>query len=107
VLGGKVNVPTPTGAVTMTVPKGANTGTTMRLRGKGAPKVGGGHGDEFVKLKVVLPKGPDPALEAFVSEWDRKGFNPREAASAAMTRYPCAIPRTRGASRAAGRPDAG
>lgn len=78
VLGGKVNVPTPTGAVTMTVPKGANTGTTMRLRGKGAPKVGGGHGDEFVKLKVVLPKGPDPALEAFVSEWDRKGFNPRD-----------------------------
>ena len=33
---------------------------------------------EFVKLKVVLPKGPDPALEAFVSEWDRKGFNPRD-----------------------------
>ncbi|QOZ32142.1 DnaJ C-terminal domain-containing protein [Bradyrhizobium sp. CCBAU 53421] len=78
VLGGRVNVPTPTGAVTMTVPKGSNTGTTMRLRGKGAPKVGGGHGDEFVKLKVVLPKGPDPALEAFVSNWDRKGFNPRE-----------------------------
>ncbi|GIQ79088.1 DnaJ C-terminal domain-containing protein [Bradyrhizobium sp. RD5-C2] len=78
VLGGKVNVPTPTGAVTMTVPKGSNTGTTMRLRGKGAPKVGGGHGDEFVKLKLVLPKGPDPALEAFVSDWDRKGFNPRD-----------------------------
>nr|WP_276555629.1 J domain-containing protein [Bradyrhizobium elkanii] len=78
VLGGKVQVPTPTGAVTMTVPKGSNTGTTMRLRGKGAPRVGGGHGDEFVKLKVVLPKGPDPTLEAFVSNWDRKGFNPRE-----------------------------
>ncbi|MCC8942210.1 J domain-containing protein [Bradyrhizobium sp. Arg68] len=78
VLGGKVRVPTPTGDVTMTVPKGSNTGTTMRLRGKGAPHVGGGHGDEFVKLKVVLPKGPDPALEAFVSGWDRKAFNPRE-----------------------------
>jgi DnaJ-class molecular chaperone len=50
----------------------------MRLRGKGAPHVGGGHGDEFVKLKVVLPKGPDPELEAFVSGWDRKAFNPRE-----------------------------
>nr|WP_233288147.1 J domain-containing protein [Bradyrhizobium brasilense] len=78
VLGGKVRVPTPTGAVTMTVPKGSNTGTTMRLRGKGAPRVGGGHGDEFVKLKVVLPKGPDPELEAFVSNWDRKAFDPRE-----------------------------
>jgi len=78
VLGGKVRVPTPTGDVTMTVPKGANTGTTMRLRGKGAPRHGGGHGDEFVKLKVVLPKGSDPELEAFVSTWDRKAFNPRE-----------------------------
>ncbi|WGS19689.1 MULTISPECIES: J domain-containing protein [unclassified Bradyrhizobium] len=78
VLGGKIRVPTPTGDVTMTVPKGSNTGTTMRLRGKGAPRHGGGHGDEFVKLKVVLPKGSDPELEAFVSKWDRKAFNPRE-----------------------------
>ncbi|QIG94352.1 MULTISPECIES: DnaJ C-terminal domain-containing protein [unclassified Bradyrhizobium] len=78
VLGGKVRVPTPTGAVTMTVPKGSNTGTTMRLRGKGAPRLSGGQGDELVKLKVVLPKGPDPELEAFVSTWDRKAFNPRE-----------------------------
>ena len=37
------------------------------------------HVDEFVKLKVVLPKGPDPELEAFVSNWEKgKAFNPRE-----------------------------
>jgi DnaJ-class molecular chaperone len=63
----------------MTVPKGSNTGTTLRLRGKGAPRRDGGHGDQFVKLKVVLPKSPDPELDAFVSSWDRgKTFNPRE-----------------------------
>jgi DnaJ-class molecular chaperone len=78
VLGGRIRVPTPTGEVAMTVPKGSNTGTTMRLKGKGAPHHGGGHGDEFVRLRVVLPKGPDPELEAFVSTWDRKAFNPRE-----------------------------
>jgi DnaJ-class molecular chaperone len=79
VLGGRIRVPTPSGDVTMTVPKGSNTGTIMRLKGKGAPHRGGGHGDQFVKLKVVLPKGPDPELEAFVSNWDRgKAFNPRE-----------------------------
>jgi DnaJ-class molecular chaperone len=78
VLGGKARVPTPTGAVTMTIPKGSNTGTTMRLKGKGAPHHGGGHGDELVKLKVVLPKGPDPELEEFVSKWDKRAFNPRE-----------------------------
>jgi DnaJ-class molecular chaperone len=81
VLGGKVRVATPTGDVTMAVPKGSNTGTTLRLKGKGAPRRGGGHGDEFVKLKVVLPKPPDPELEAFVSNWAAgKTFNPREEA---------------------------
>jgi DnaJ-class molecular chaperone len=79
VLGGRIRVPTPTGDVTMTVPKGSNTGTTMRLKGKGAPRRGGGYGDQFVKLKVVLPKIADPELEAFVANWDRgKTFNPRE-----------------------------
>ena len=79
VLGGRIRVPTPGGDVTMVVPKGSNTGTTMRLKGKGAPRREGGHGDQFVKLKVVLPKQPDPELEAFVSNWaNGKTFNPRE-----------------------------
>lgn len=79
VLGGRIRVPTPTGDVTMTVPKGSNTGTILRLRGKGAPRRGGGHGDQFVKLKVVLPKPADLELEAFVSNWGKgKAFNPRE-----------------------------
>ena len=79
VLGGRIRVPTPTGDVTMTVPKGSNTGTILRLRGKGAPRRGGGHGDQFVKLKVVLPKATDVELEAFVSNWEKgKTFNPRE-----------------------------
>ena len=79
VMGGRVRVPTPTGDVTMTVPKGSNTGTTLRLKGKGAPRREGGHGDQFVKLKVVLPKPPDPELEAFVANWEKgKEFNPRE-----------------------------
>ena len=38
VLGGKIDVPTPSGPVRMTVPKGANTGTVLRLRGKGAAR---------------------------------------------------------------------
>src|SRR4029077_11932518 len=77
--GGRIRVPTPTGDVTMVVPKGSNTGTIMRLKGKGAPRRADGYGDQFVKLKVVLPKSPDPELEAFVSKWAKgKEFNPRE-----------------------------
>ena len=81
ILGGKVRVPTPTGEVTMTVPAGANSGTTLRLKGKGAPQPGGGQGDEMVKLRIVLPKTIDPELQQFVSKWEAgKTFNPREAA---------------------------
>ena len=79
ILGARIRVPTPTGAVTMAVPKAANTGTVLRLRGKGAPRHGGGHGDQLVKLKVMMPKQPAPELEAFVSGWDKgKTYNPRE-----------------------------
>ena len=79
VLGARIKVPTPTGTVTMSVPKGSNSGSTLRLRGKGAPKQAGGHGDQLVKLKVVLPKEPDPELEAFVTSWEGgKTYNPRE-----------------------------
>ena len=83
VLGARIKVPTPTGAVTMAVPKGANSGTVLRLRGRGAPRPAGGHGDQFVKLRVVLPKQPDAELEAFVSGWTNgHSYNPREEATA-------------------------
>ncbi|MGC2079900.1 MAG: J domain-containing protein [Xanthobacteraceae bacterium] len=79
VLGGRVNVPTPTGPVTMTVPKGSNTGTVLRLRGKGVMRRDGGHGDELVRLKVMLPERPDPDLEAFVTGWQNgKAYDPRQ-----------------------------
>ena len=82
VLGGDVRVPTATGAVTMRVPKGSNTGTTLRLKGKGAPRRGGGAGDQLVRLKVVLPKPPDPELEKFVAGWEAgKAWNPREGSA--------------------------
>jgi DnaJ-class molecular chaperone len=78
VLGGKLDVPTPTGSVRMTVPKGTNTGRVLRLKGKGAPNSTGGHGDEYVTLKVVLPETHDPELEAFVERWQAgKDHNPR------------------------------
>jgi DnaJ-class molecular chaperone len=80
VLGGKVQVPTPSGAVTMTLPKWANTGTVLRLKGKGAPRQDGSRGDEYVTLKLVLPKEPDPELEKFIAHWrPAKADSPRQA----------------------------
>jgi DnaJ-class molecular chaperone len=82
VLGARIKVPTATGAVTMAVPKGSNTGAILRLKGKGVPNHAGGHGDQLVKLKVMLPKEPNPELEAFVSGWESgKIYKPREEAA--------------------------
>jgi DnaJ-class molecular chaperone len=81
VLGGKIKVPTPSGAVTMTVPKWANTGTVLRLKGKGVPRADGSKGDEFVTLKVMLPEKPDRELERFVTQW-RGAYTPRQAMEA-------------------------
>jgi DnaJ-class molecular chaperone len=85
VLGGKVRVPTPTGAVTVTVPKGSNTGTVMRLRGKGLKDAKTGRqGDAFVHLQVTLPDKPDPELEALVRQWqDAHAYDPRAKLEAA------------------------
>jgi DnaJ-class molecular chaperone len=69
VLGGKVTVPTPSGPVTMTIPKWSNTGTVLRLKGRGVPHRDGKRGDEYVTLKVMLPDKPDPELEKFMAHW--------------------------------------
>jgi len=70
VLGAKVPVPTVDGTVNLKIPAGSNTGSTLRLRGKGIPKAGGDtRGDQFVKLKVVLPEKQDEKLQDWVSKW--------------------------------------
>lgn len=83
VLGGKVRVPTPSGSVTATVPKWSNTGRVLRLKGKGVPRPGGQHGDEYVTLKVLLPEHPDRDLESFVERWPAgKAHDPRKGMEA-------------------------
>lgn len=69
VLGGSIEVPTPGGSVRMQIPAGSDTGTRLRLRGRGVP-MHGDHpaGDLYATLRVVLGK-PDAALEAFLREW--------------------------------------
>ncbi len=66
VLGAKVDAPTPDGAVSLTVPKGSNSGATLRLRGRGGidPETGR-RGDLFARLMIVLPEPPGPELEQF------------------------------------------
>jgi DnaJ-class molecular chaperone len=78
VLGGKVEAPTPDGAVTLTVPRSANTGTRLRLKGRGLVDAQGKRGDLFARLVVMLPDAPDPALEAFAEQQRQdRPYSPR------------------------------
>jgi DnaJ-class molecular chaperone len=77
VLGGKINVPTIEGAVSMTVPAGSNTGTKLRLRGRGIAPKGETAGDQYITLKVMLPREPDEALKDFITGWPGRGYDVR------------------------------
>ena len=56
-LGDEVEVPTVHGKVKLKIPAGTQTGTSFRLKGKGAPRLRGtGNGDQHVKVTVVTPK---------------------------------------------------
>jgi DnaJ-class molecular chaperone len=72
VLGGKTEAPTPDGPVTLTIPRGANTGTRLRLKGRGLTDPHGRRGDLFARLVVTLPEDPDPNLEGFAEIWRRE-----------------------------------
>ncbi|HEY1612911.1 MAG TPA: J domain-containing protein [Rhizomicrobium sp.] len=77
VLGGKVNAPTLTGSVSLTVPANSNSGAILRLKGKGVPAHGStAGGDLYVRLVVTLPDRPDSDLKAFVSDWPAE-YDPR------------------------------
>jgi DnaJ-class molecular chaperone len=72
VLGATVRVPTLDGAVAVKVPPGSNTGTVLRLKGKGVPATGGQRGDQFVRITVMLPDQPDAELTQFVERWAQR-----------------------------------
>lgn len=77
VLGGKVEVPTISGRVSVTVPPGSNTGQTLRLKGRGV-KSKAGTGDQLVKLNVVLPERMDEELKSFAERWrESHRYDPR------------------------------
>ncbi len=68
VRGAKVKVPTPEGAVMLTVAPGSSSGKTLRLGGKGFSRKDGSRGDQLVTLEVQLPEG-DTDLIARLDGW--------------------------------------
>jgi DnaJ-class molecular chaperone len=87
VLGAGIEAPTVHGPVSVKIPPGSNTGTTLRLKGKGVvDRKTGQTGDQYMKLKVVLPDEPDAELQDFVRRWSEShGYDPRHKAGMTET----------------------
>ncbi|GAB2720156.1 molecular chaperone DnaJ [Nocardia thraciensis] len=81
VLGTTVSVPTLDGRVGVKVPPGTADGRTLRVRGRGVPKRGGGAGDLLVTVKVAVPQKLDDdaseALRRYAEAEKAGGFDPR------------------------------
>lgn len=61
------------GLVEVTIPKGASTGSTLRIKGKGIKGA-----DHYVTLKIVMPHTIDSELEELVRNWSKHHtYNPR------------------------------
>ena len=80
VLGAQIDVPTPDGKVTMTIPPKVDSGQTLRLRGKGWRDPKGNRTDLLVRLKIVTPKELSVQEKECYEKLQRvSNFNPRHA----------------------------
>ena len=81
VLGGKVEVPTIDGPVTLTVPAGLQHRPNLRLRARGIlDQRAKQRGDQYVHLQVILPDDADGALKEFLEKWAAgHAYDPRQS----------------------------
>lgn len=79
ILGARIKTPTIDGAVNLTIPAGATTGQTLRLKGKGIAVKGRPRGDQRVELRIVAPPEIDDELKSFMEQWREKhAYDPRK-----------------------------
>lgn len=77
IMGAEISVPTFYGPVMLKIPPGVNTGSKLRIKGKGVHQ-GEESGNQIVKLKIMLPKNVSKELRSAIESW--KGaydYNPR------------------------------
>jgi DnaJ-class molecular chaperone len=79
VLGATIDVPTLDGRASVTIPPGTSSGRKLRLRGKGGRKAGGGFGDLYVHVKIVLPDSVDADSRRLIQQFaQRNPYDPRK-----------------------------
>ncbi len=80
ILGGRISVPTINGPVNVTIPKGSNAGTKLRLKEKGIlDRKNKQRGHQYISLRIELPAEEEPELAAFLKDWKpKKKQDPRK-----------------------------
>jgi molecular chaperone DnaJ len=75
VLGDKIDVPTLEGDLKLKIPAGTESGQLFRLKGKGMPSLNGyGNGDEYVKIKIQVPKKLSRKEEEIIEKLKEEGL---------------------------------
>jgi curved DNA-binding protein len=78
VLGSSIEVPTIDGKAETKIPAGSQGGQRLRLKGQGLNKRGGGRGDQYIRLKIVVPTHPTEREKQLYKELDDTSqFKPR------------------------------
>jgi DnaJ-class molecular chaperone len=71
-LGGKVDVPTPHGTITLKVPPGTSGGTRIKAKGQGIHAGAGQAGDLYAEIQIVIPKHLDDEAAELVRDLDAR-----------------------------------
>jgi DnaJ-class molecular chaperone len=74
--GGRVEATTPAGIVALNIPAGSNSGTVLRLKGRGVARAGA-PGDLYVRVVLALPDGDNDALKTLLADWARRDEAPK------------------------------
>ncbi len=69
-LGAKVDIPTPKGQITVTVPAGSSSGQRLRLKGLGIAQPNGNIGDLYAELQIVLPAEIDEDARRWIEQFE-------------------------------------
>jgi curved DNA-binding protein len=78
--GAKVKVPTIDGSVSLKVPPKSQSGSVVRLRGKGVARKGREAGDLYVHFEVQIPTSDDPKVAAIIDQLaEEQTADPRES----------------------------
>jgi len=78
-LGSKLDIPTPSGTVTLTIPANSSSGRRLRLKGQGVKQRDGSAGDLYVVLQIELPKETDQESQKLIEQFEeRNPLNLRE-----------------------------